>query len=159
MKNKVDDMLLNFTESFESFIDLFTILSFTFIVAAYFFGIYKEMNKDNQNAGNYELQEAVSSGKVDFVIPEDAVIIFLLKEGQSDILQFTKKNQHASRYSLKNENTLPNILQRELVSFKNSKNISFVTISRYGAINYTYFYLIERWLVQNGYKEVKIVFN
>ena len=106
MHKKHDTSFSEFTETFESFVDLFTILSFTLIVAAYFFGIYRNIKDDVDKSGNYELYEVASGGNANVLIPEDAVIIFLKKNGQDDVIQFSKRGKDASQFISISENTL-----------------------------------------------------
>lgn len=159
MRKKFDSIFLQYFESFESFVDLFTILSFTLIVASYFFGIYRNVKDDVEKSSSYDLYEIESGGNADVIIPEDAVIIILTKNGQADVIQFSKRGKEASQYISIDESNLMPILKRELEDYKNSRNISFVSLSRNGKINYNIFYLIQTWLVKNGFENVKLVFD
>jgi hypothetical protein len=159
MRRKLENIFSEFAESFESFVDLFTILSFTLIVAAYFFGVYRNLKDEGDKSSSFELYEVVSEGNADVLIPEDAVIIFLTKSGQADVVQFSKSGKDASQFISIDEQTLVNALEGELADYKNSKNISLVTLSRNGPINLNLFYLIQIWLVKNGYEKVKLVFD
>lgn len=159
MHKKFENIFSDFTETFESFVDLFTILSFSLIVAAYFFGVYRNLKESDNSSSQFELYQVESAGNADIVIPEDAVIIFLTKNDQSDVFQFSKKGKIASQFISIDEKILPNILQSELLDYKYSKNISLVTLARNGPVNLNLFYLTQIWLVKNGYENVKLVFD
>jgi hypothetical protein len=151
-----------FVESFESFVDLFTILSFTLIVAAYLFGSYQYMDKrdlKDDKATTIEFYEIVKTGNVNSVLPSDAVIIFIAKEGQSDVVRFTKSGKSAETYYTIDKNTFSVIFESELKDYRGSDNIYLVAIQRFGNINYELFYLFQNWLQKNGYEKVKAIFE
>ena len=147
-----------FIESFESLVDLFTILSFVLIASAFFFGSQKVQTSESGALAEFELREIIQGAAPLPALPDDIVIIFIAKENGSDIIQFTKKRSKFNRYYASKVD-LDSICRSELQGFQSSNNINIVVLEGHSEPNYRLLYRIEKWLAGNGFNNVVINFQ
>jgi hypothetical protein len=144
-------------ESFESLVDLFTILSFVLIASAFFFGINKAQMLEKNVTANFELREIAKGAAPAPEIPDDVVIILIENENGSDFLIFFEEGNKKERYPLSNVN-IDSILQLELQG-RITKNINLVILEKASTTTYKIFFDIQKWLTVNGFTNVIINFD
>lgn len=149
-------------ESFESLVDLFTLLSITLIVASLIFGIYKtQTNQAENNLTEVELSTISSGSKSTYQtnIPDNEIILVLSVLNNTKIL--TVINNKDSKTVIK----LPNDRSKLFLTLDNSisnlleKNHFTLVLSKQGAVvPYAHFTMIQEWFTGKGLDSLSTAF-
>ncbi len=100
-KNSFQLNILNeFIDNFESLVDLFTILSFVLIAAAFFFGIQKVQTSESDITGEIDVREIGSRSASQAELPDDIVVIFIANENGKDIIKFKMKESETDKLTV-----------------------------------------------------------
>lgn len=122
----VQKFLLNGTEeNFEWLMDLFILLSFVFIIASFIFGIHKVQISKEKKAAEFELSNVASGGIAGVALPKDAIVLVIMKKNGSDLIHLIKSGDVFKEFIVSGQ-TINKILQGELRSFQDSRDISLV---------------------------------
>lgn len=148
----------NHNESFESLVDIFTLLSITLIVASIIFGIYKTQTNQTENTlTEVELSKIKSGSKSSYQvnIPDNEVILVLSKKNRSTILSIINNKDSKSIITLpNNKNIVFNILNKEVSNLLKNNHFTLILSMQDSNTPYSQFTMIQEWLTNNGHTNI-----
>ncbi len=145
------------SEDYESFIDLFTLLSFALIIASFIFGIHRVHDSDKTT--QFEFDKIKSGVSLPASLPDNAIVLILMNQNKNDILHIVKSGELTFKKYISNKTDLQFTLKSKRDFILGSDDISLVLLKRKTEPNYEFYVYIQEWLTENGINKVKVYFQ
>ena len=146
-------------ETFESLVDLFTILSFVLIAVAFFFGIQQPKTSGNSmSSAEFDFEKVRRGGTPTTEIPDDTIVILIYKENSSEAFQIIRKGIRSISYHQEDSN-INEILKNEFQNISSTGKIHIVAIEEQNGETFSILYNIQKWLAINSFNNIKIYFS
>jgi hypothetical protein len=149
----------NRVESFESILDLFTLISFVLIIASFMY-IGKPINGNNiSNEVDISVLDAVSRTGVQPVLPKDVVLLVVSQEESRDKLSLLDGATGICSIFAVTPNTVENHLDKLESTFKRTNKIKIAVIDgpKQGA-NPLIVVAIQRWMAKHLHEKFTLSF-
>jgi len=147
-------------DNFETLVDLFTLLSYVFIIASIVFGVNQNFNNSQSSFSSlFEFRDVANGSGFTSELPNDMLIVMFSKSYNSDVIYLIKSGEPLS--ILYETNRFPNLLlalNENKDEFKNAENIQVIVDNKNKQINSELFLLFEQWLAYNNLTSI-INFN
>lgn len=153
------DANIDFSENYESFIDLFTLLSFALIIASFIFGIHKAHVSDMTKITEIKFDKIGSGAGLPVGIPPNILILILMKQNNNNIIHIVKSGGINFKKNISDTTDLELALKSHQDIILNAEDIRIVLFKNKTKPNYEFYVYIQEWLTKNGIDKVKVYFQ
>ena len=142
--------------AYESLLDLFTLLSFALIIAAFIYAT--QQTSQDTGAINVETYIADRASGTPPSLPEDLLLVVLYREQGLDKVMIIEGSEQPSRHVI-GAQSIKSILDEMLPVFQRANEINIVMHKGDEAANPSVFVSIQRWLSENKFNIFKVYFT
>ena len=144
-------------ETFESVLDLFSLLAFALISVSILFGTYHSKASPDSNSAEFTF-EKVGSGDINIAdLPDDTVMIIISCDDKGDKVIIQKSGQNPTSVFAVNSDTrgaITNEFIKEkfdgyLLMFRGAGYLRMVFMAKEDHANYSLFVHVQRWFMDN----------
>lgn len=138
-----------YIETFESLVDLFTLLSFALIIASFLFGIQKVQTSETAKVAEISFKKVIKGEGSPVDLPENYLVLVLMKEKGQDMILLVESGEKVKKiYQSGQPESLGGILSKQLHDFQMFK--FYLVILEAKGVNYRLFYEILKWFEENS---------
>ncbi len=142
-------------ENFESVVDLFTLLSFAFIVAAFLFGSQKFDKALTKTRTKLDFAELERGGGAATDLHQNTLVLILTVDNGVDVIYFIKgKESPRIIYQSGEPKPLLEVLEDEIDSFKKAEDIQIVVNNESKRVNGNLLLDLENWLAFHSFEAI-----
>lgn len=142
--------------SYESLLDLFTLISFMLIFIAFIY--MTKIHQASNNPLSVTVQDAVSGSGINQAFPKDMILLVIYKENSKDKIAILDGNTGEIEKSPITTTNIDQVLKKFSPKLSRTKKITITAFERNGPINYQIYFQIQEWLSKNRYNKLDIQF-